>query len=190
MTQNLSSDPAATQSMSEDTVRWALNNAYEQTLGRLEYAGRVLQVGPNVTLVCGTCLAYRARSQGGSSLGTSWDWSEHDRRMVTMETLLQAQTQRNDVLEQRIRQLEAVFTSVGVAHVSPGAQQSPLANGGSTSSVCSASASMIKYCVNCLFLIVLITCLNLPIITIFFNGFHYLQVMRQQLVRCCLLDDS
>jgi hypothetical protein len=41
-----------------------------------------------------------------------------------------------------------------------------------------------------LFLIVLITCLNLHIITIFFNCFHYLQVMRQRLVRCRLLDDS
>jgi BMFP domain-containing protein YqiC len=61
-----------------------------------------------------------------------------------METLLQAQTHRNDVLEQRIRQLEAVLTSVGVSHVSPGAQQSPPANGGSTSSVSSASACMIN----------------------------------------------
>jgi hypothetical protein len=41
MTQNLSSDPAATQSVSEDTVRWAPNDAHEQALGRLEYAGRV-----------------------------------------------------------------------------------------------------------------------------------------------------
>jgi hypothetical protein len=29
MTQSLSSDPAATQSMSEDTVRWASNDVYE-----------------------------------------------------------------------------------------------------------------------------------------------------------------
>jgi hypothetical protein len=41
-----------------------------------------------------------------------------------------------------------------------------------------------------LFLIVLISCLNFPIITIFYNCFHYLQVMRQRLVRCRLLDDS
>jgi len=61
-----------------------------------------------------------------------------------METLLQAQTQMNDVLEQRIRQLEAILTSVGVSHVSLGAQQSPPANGGSTSSVNSASAGMIN----------------------------------------------
>jgi hypothetical protein len=67
MTQNLSSDPAATQSVSEDTVRWAPNDAYEQALGRPEYAGRVRQVGPNVTPVRGTCFAYQARSQGRSS---------------------------------------------------------------------------------------------------------------------------
>jgi hypothetical protein len=29
MTQNLSSDPATTQSVSEDTVRWAPNDVYE-----------------------------------------------------------------------------------------------------------------------------------------------------------------
>jgi hypothetical protein len=41
MTQNLSNDPAATQSMSEDRVRWAPNDAYEHELRRPEYAGRV-----------------------------------------------------------------------------------------------------------------------------------------------------
>jgi hypothetical protein len=62
MTRGLSSDPATTQSVSSDTVRWALNDAYEQAVGRPEYAGRVRQVGPNVTHVCGTCFSYRARS--------------------------------------------------------------------------------------------------------------------------------
>jgi hypothetical protein len=90
MAQNLSSDPAATQSVSEDTMRWAPNDAYEQTLGRPEYAGRARQVGLNVPLVCGTCFSYMARSQRVSSQGISRDWSEHDRRMATMETLLQA----------------------------------------------------------------------------------------------------
>jgi hypothetical protein len=69
-----------------------------------------------------------------------------------MEKLLQAQTERNDALEQRMRHLEAVLTSIGVSYASPGAQQSPPPNGGSTSSVSSASASMINS-VNCLFLI-------------------------------------
>jgi hypothetical protein len=64
--------------------------------------------------------------------------------MATIETLLQAQTQRNDALEQRLRQLEVVLTSMGVSHASPGAQQSPPVNGGSTSSVSSASAGMIN----------------------------------------------
>jgi hypothetical protein len=67
MTQSLSSDPAATQSVLEDTVHWASNDAYEQGLGRPEYAGSVRQVGPNVTLVRGTSFSYRARSQGGPS---------------------------------------------------------------------------------------------------------------------------
>jgi hypothetical protein len=61
-----------------------------------------------------------------------------------METLLQAQTQRNDFLEQRIRQLEAFYSSMGVSHVPPVAHQSPPANEGSTSSVSSASAGMIN----------------------------------------------
>jgi hypothetical protein len=60
MAQNLSIDPAATHSVSQDTVRWALNDAYEQAIGRPEYEGRVRQVGPNVTPVRGTCFVYRS----------------------------------------------------------------------------------------------------------------------------------
>jgi hypothetical protein len=59
MTQNLSTDPAATQSVSQDTMRWELNDAYEQAIGRPEYAGRVRQAGPNVTPVRGKCFSYR-----------------------------------------------------------------------------------------------------------------------------------
>jgi hypothetical protein len=62
MTQRLSSDPAATQSVLEDMVCCAPNNTYEQALGRPEYAGRVRQVGPNVTPVRGTYFSYQARS--------------------------------------------------------------------------------------------------------------------------------
>jgi hypothetical protein len=94
MTQNLSCDPAAMQSISKDTVRWAPNDAYEQPLGRPKYTGRVRQVGPNVTPVYGTCFSYRARSQGGPSEGTSRDWAVHDRRMATMETMLRVEGER------------------------------------------------------------------------------------------------
>jgi hypothetical protein len=99
MTHNLSSDSTATQSVSEDTVHWALNDAYEQALGRPEYAGRVRQVGQNVTPVRRTCFSYKARSQGGSSQCTSRGFSIHESRIATMETLLQAQTKRNDALK-------------------------------------------------------------------------------------------
>lgn len=34
MTQSIPSDPAATQSVSEDMVHWALNDAYVQALGK------------------------------------------------------------------------------------------------------------------------------------------------------------
>jgi hypothetical protein len=95
MTQSLSSDPAATQSVSSDKVRWATNDAYEQAVGRPEYAGRVWQVGPNVTPFRGTCFSYRPRSQGGPSQGTSWDWAEHARKMEE----IQAERVRNDRLE-------------------------------------------------------------------------------------------
>jgi len=73
MTQGLSSDPAAKQSVSEDTVRWAPNDVYKHEVTRPEYAGRVRQVEPNVTPVRGTCFSYRARSQGGPSEGISRD---------------------------------------------------------------------------------------------------------------------
>jgi hypothetical protein len=65
MTQSLLCDLAATQSVLEDTVRWAPNDTYEQALRSPEYAGRVRQVGPNVTPVQGTYFSYLACSQGG-----------------------------------------------------------------------------------------------------------------------------
>jgi hypothetical protein len=102
MTQSLSSDHAATQSVSEDTVRWAPNDAYEQALRRPEYAGRVRQVGQNVTPIRGTCFSYWASSQGGQSQCTSRGCFIHEGRIATMETLLQAQTERDDALEQHM----------------------------------------------------------------------------------------
>jgi len=137
MTPSLSSDPAATQSVSEDTVRWAPNDA-----------GRVRQVGANVTPVWGTTFSYRACSQAGPSQCTSQSCSIHEGKIATMEVLLRVQTERNEALEQRMRHFEtlgqrmrhfeAVLTSMGVSHTSPGAP-----NGGSTSSVCNASVGMI-----------------------------------------------
>ncbi|XP_062171470.1 uncharacterized protein LOC133877245 isoform X2 [Alnus glutinosa] len=138
MTQSLSSDPAATQSVSADTVRWAPNDAYEQAVGRPEYAGRVRQVGPNVTPVRGTCFSYRPRSQGGPSQGTSRDWAENTRKMEEMQAELQAERARNDLLEQRLRQVEVFMSSIGASAPCLGTP-SP-AHVGSTSSVSSASA--------------------------------------------------
>jgi hypothetical protein len=48
-----------------------------------------------------------------------------------------------EMLEQHMRHFESVPIFMGVSHTSPGAQQSPPPNGGSTSSVGSASAGMI-----------------------------------------------
>jgi len=67
MTLSLLSDPAVTQSVLEDTVCWARNAAYEQGLGRPDYAGRVRYFGQNVTPVRGTSFSYWAHSQGGPS---------------------------------------------------------------------------------------------------------------------------
>jgi hypothetical protein len=152
MTQSLSSDPAATQSVSADTVRWAPNDAYEQAVGRPEYAGRVRQVGPNVTPVRGTCFSYRPRSQEGPSQGTSRDWAEHSRKMEEIQAELQAERVRNDLLEQRMqqfdameqrmRQIEVFMFSMEASAPCLGTQSSP-AHVGSTSSVSSASAGMI-----------------------------------------------
>ncbi|XP_062169895.1 uncharacterized protein LOC133880583 [Alnus glutinosa] len=149
MTQSLASDPAATQSVSADTVRWAPNDAYEQAIGRPEYAGRVRQVGPNVTPVRGTCFSYRPRSQGGPSQGTSRDWAEQSRKMEEMQAELHAERARNDRLEQRVqqfdgieqrlREMEVFMSSMAVPAPCVGNQSSP-AHVGSTSSVGSASA--------------------------------------------------
>jgi len=108
------------------STRWGFGKL-ARTL--LPYVGRVSHTG---------------LAQGGSSQCTSRGCSIHESRIATMETLLQAQTQRNDTLEQHLRQLEAVLTSMGVSHASSGAQRSPPTNGGSTSSASSASAGMIN----------------------------------------------
>jgi hypothetical protein len=153
MTSSLSSDPAAIQSVSEDTVRWAPNDACKKELGRPEYVGRVRQVGENFTPVWGTSFSYQACSQAGPSQCTSRSCSIHEGKIATMEVLLRAQTERNEALEQRMRHFEtlgkrmryfeAVLTSMGVSHTSPGAQQCLPPNRGSTSSVCNASVGMI-----------------------------------------------
>jgi hypothetical protein len=187
MTQSLSSDPAATQSVSADTVRWAPNDAYEQAVGRPEYAGKVRQVGPNVTPVQGTCFSYRPRSQGGPSEGTSRDWVEHARKMEEIQAELQAERERNDALEQHMqqfdakeqcmRQFEVFMSSMGVSQPCLGAQSSP-ADVGNTSSVSSASAGMIYIVYRTKLLSI---CFHYPFNfasnIIYFNCLYYLQVI-------------
>jgi hypothetical protein len=92
MTQNLSSNPAATHPVSDDTVHWAPSDAYKQAVGRPEYAGRVRQVGPNVTPVRGTCFLYRALSRGGPSEGTSQDWAVQ--KIADLEGIIRAERER------------------------------------------------------------------------------------------------
>jgi hypothetical protein len=144
MTQGLSSDPAATQSVLGDTVRWAPNDAYEQAVGRPEYAGRVRQVGPNVTLVCGTSFSCRSCSQGAPSEGTSRALAEHAREVADLRAEPLAERERNDTLEQRMRQFKAFMSSMGVSPGTVDAQQSSPANVGSTSPVNSGSAGMLR----------------------------------------------
>jgi hypothetical protein len=114
-----------------------------RSLGGLSTRGGFGRLGRTLLLFCGTCFSYRAHSQGGPSEGISRDWAEHARKMAEMEAMLLAERERNDALEQRMRQFKAVMTSMGQSHLCPGAQQSSLANGGSTSFVSSASAGMI-----------------------------------------------
>ncbi|XP_059441611.1 uncharacterized protein LOC132173941 isoform X2 [Corylus avellana] len=67
MEELIPTDPAASSSVTERTVRWASNNAYAQAIGnKPEYAGRVRQVGPNVLPVRGTIHSYYTPSQARS----------------------------------------------------------------------------------------------------------------------------
>lgn len=86
---------------------------------------------------------YSTRSQASPSQCTSRTCSVHEGRLVTMEILLQAQADKNDTLEQRMRHFESILTSMGALHTSLIAQHSPQHNGGSTSFVDSAFAGMI-----------------------------------------------
>jgi hypothetical protein len=103
-------------------MRWAPNDEYEQAIGRPEYAGRVRQVGPNVTPVRRTCFSYRSRSQGAPSEGTSQALAGHAREVADLRAELRAERERNDGLEQRMRQFEAFMSSMGVSHGTVGAQ--------------------------------------------------------------------
>jgi hypothetical protein len=137
------------------------------------------------TPVRGKCFSYRARSQGEPSEGTYWDWAEHAGEM------LRAERERNNVLEQRMRQFEAFMSSMRVSHGTVGAQQSSPANVGNTSSVSSASACMIHIVyTTTLFSICFHYLFKFAFTYIYFNCFYYLQVMRQRLVRCRLHDDG
>jgi hypothetical protein len=75
-------------------VRWEPNDAYEQAVGRPEYAGRVRQVGPNVTPVRGTCFSYRSRSQGAPSEGTSRALAENAREVADLQAKLRAEREK------------------------------------------------------------------------------------------------
>jgi hypothetical protein len=121
--------------------------------------------------------------------------------MAKIEAMLRAERERSDALEQRMRQFdaleqrmqefEAFMTSMGSSHVCPGAQQSSPANVCSTSSISSASAGMIHIVYTTkLFLICFHYLFKFVYNFIYFNCFYYLQVMRQRLVCCRLLDDG
>jgi len=111
--------------------------------------------------------------------------------MAEMQEMLRAERERNDVLEKRMRQFDAFMSSMGVSPACVGAQQSSPANVGSTSSVSSVFVGMI-YIVYTMKLI--LNCFHYHFKftnnIICFNCFYYFQVMRQQLVRCRLLDDG
>jgi hypothetical protein len=116
-------------------------------------------------------------------------WAEHTRKMEEIQAELQAERARNDLLEQRLRQVEVFMSSMGASAPCLGTP-SP-AHVGSTSSVSSASACMIY--IVCRTKLISI-CFNYPFNfasnIIYFNCLYYLQVIRQRLVRCRLLDDS
>ncbi|XP_059448234.1 uncharacterized protein LOC132179516 [Corylus avellana] len=67
MEELIPTDPAASSSMTEGTVRWAPNDAYAQAHGnKPEYAGRVRQVGPYILPVRGNIHSYYTPSQARS----------------------------------------------------------------------------------------------------------------------------
>jgi hypothetical protein len=94
--------------------------------------------------------------------------------MAEMQAELGAELERNDGLEQRMRQFEAFMSSMGVSQACLGAQSS-LANVGSTSSVSSASTCMIYIMYTTKLILI---CFHYPFKfasnIIYFNCFYYL----------------
>jgi hypothetical protein len=110
--------------------------------------------------------------------------------MAEMQAMLRAEQERNDALKQGMRQFEAFMSSMGVSQACVGAQSSP-ANVGSTSSVTSASVGMIHIVYTTKLILIFFHYLFKFVYNIiYFNCFYYLQVIRQRLVRCRLLDDG
>jgi hypothetical protein len=130
MTQLIPNDPAAMHSVTEGMVRWAPNDAYEQAIGKPEYAGRVHQAGPNVLLVRGTTYSYYTPSQTRSS-SLRQSSSTQDERISSMEIELEVQKAARRALELQLSQIESMLTS-GVCPTTRVTPQSPAPDGDST----------------------------------------------------------
>ncbi|XP_059448932.1 uncharacterized protein LOC132180095 [Corylus avellana] len=109
MKELLPTDSAATQSVTEGTVRWAPDDAYAQGMGnKPEYAGRVRQVGAGILPVRGSIHSYyrpvapRSQPPGSSGVPELIETAlqvEREKHKQEMDAL--QQTQREQATEQQ-----------------------------------------------------------------------------------------
>jgi hypothetical protein len=108
----------------EELLKWVVNYSPSLELSNLPIS-KTVKTLTKVEAFTLTVIDWKnivSRAEGlGPSQSASWRYYKYGGRFATIETSLQAQTMRNDTFGQ---QLEAILTSIGVSHASPGVQQS------------------------------------------------------------------
>ncbi|XP_059442057.1 uncharacterized protein LOC132174413 [Corylus avellana] len=103
MKELIPTDPTASSSITEGTVRWAPNDAFDQAIGnKPEYASRVRMAGPNILPVRGTIRSYYTPSQQVAE-----QMAENNARIARQ--VAEQEAERQARFDARFRQLEELM---------------------------------------------------------------------------------
>ncbi|XP_059434867.1 uncharacterized protein LOC132167849 [Corylus avellana] len=121
MKELIPTDPAASSSITEGTVKWAPNDAYAQAHGnKPEYAGRVRQLGSGILPVRGSIRSYYTPSQARSENTSQYSMisqetldraleAERAKHKEEIDALVAENNARQAAFDARLRQIEAMM---------------------------------------------------------------------------------
>ncbi|XP_059430152.1 uncharacterized protein LOC132163797 [Corylus avellana] len=117
MKELIPTDPAASSNITDGTVRWAPNDAFDQAIGnKPEYAGRVRMAGPNILPMQGTIRSYYTPSQQVEE-----QMAENNARIARQ--VAEQEAERQARFDARFRQLEELMR----LYTSPDSASPPVA---------------------------------------------------------------